>query len=188
MNFRMKALGTALVAVAALVATSASATVYVIGDLTTQGPLSKSVTDKKGSTVSDQFQFTVDPGVLLTYAQLDNTLNKQSSVLTTGTIELLEYDTSTSSYVSVTPSTLTPIGAQTTSYTLATPTVALGAGAYELDVESKDLSSKLGVNYTVGIFGTAVPEPATWAVMFLGFGAIGASMRSARRRQVALTA
>jgi hypothetical protein len=33
-----------------------------------------------------------------------------------------------------------------------------------------------------------VPEPATWAVMLLGFGGIGASMRNARRRHVAATA
>ena len=31
----------------------------------------------------------------------------------------------------------------------------------------------------------AVPEPATWAMMLLGFGAVGAGMRSARRRKVA---
>jgi len=28
----------------------------------------------------------------------------------------------------------------------------------------------------------AVPEPATWAMMLLGFGAIGLSFRSRRRR------
>jgi hypothetical protein len=28
----------------------------------------------------------------------------------------------------------------------------------------------------------AVPEPATWALMFLGMGAVGAVVRSARRR------
>ena len=31
-----------------------------------------------------------------------------------------------------------------------------------------------------------VPEPSTWAMMLLGFGAIGFSMRSRRRRQTAL--
>lgn len=29
----------------------------------------------------------------------------------------------------------------------------------------------------------AVPEPATWAMMIFGFGAVGGSMRSARRRK-----
>jgi len=42
---------------------------------------------------------------------------------------------------------------------------------------------------TSGFFGpnlllsAAVPEPATWLVMLLGFGAVGGAMRSARRRQ-----
>lgn len=33
-----------------------------------------------------------------------------------------------------------------------------------------------------------VPEPATWALMILGFGAVGLNLRSARRRQGLLTA
>ena len=37
----------------------------------------------------------------------------------------------------------------------------------------------------VSVFATdsAVPEPATWAMMLLGFGAIGLSLRSAKRRR-----
>jgi hypothetical protein len=40
------------------------------------------------------------------------------------------------------------------------------------------------VNISMSV--TGVPEPATWAVMLLGFGGIGAAMRSARRRQAVL--
>ncbi|UUR08235.1 PEPxxWA-CTERM sorting domain-containing protein [Sphingomonas glaciei] len=36
-----------------------------------------------------------------------------------------------------------------------------------------------------GVTMTAVPEPGTWAMMLLGFGAIGASMRRNRRRSTA---
>ncbi|WP_404713593.1 PEPxxWA-CTERM sorting domain-containing protein [Sphingomonas sp. MMS24-J13] len=44
-----------------------------------------------------------------------------------------------------------------------------GGGGFELD------------NITIGNIG-AVPEPASWALMILGFGAIGALLRSSRRR------
>lgn len=40
-------------------------------------------------------------------------------------------------------------------------------------------------NITFGssVAGGAVPEPATWAIMLLGFGFVGAFMRSAKRQQ-----
>lgn len=43
--------------------------------------------------------------------------------------------------------------------------------------------SQLSLGYTVGISAPppSVPEPATWAMMIGGFGAIGASMRQRRR-------
>ena len=57
----------------------------------------------------------------------------------------------------------------------------LGAGTYTLHLE--------GTSTGQGAFGgnvafTAVPEPATWAMMLLGFGAVGFAMR--RRRRPAL--
>ena len=33
-----------------------------------------------------------------------------------------------------------------------------------------------------GVLGGGVPEPATWAMMLVGFGAIGATLRGSRRR------
>ncbi len=37
-------------------------------------------------------------------------------------------------------------------------------------------------------FSSGVPEPATWAMMIMGFGAVGSMARSARRRQAAVFA
>jgi hypothetical protein len=59
---------------------------------------------------------------------------------------------------------------------------------WELDfsdrVESFPNGTLTGVNFDVrtdGTFTTATPEPASWAMMLLGFGALGAAMRSRRR-------
>ena len=43
---------------------------------------------------------------------------------------------------------------------------------------------KLGVSHIAffGSPGTAVPEPATWAMMLLGFGAAGTALRRSRRK------
>jgi hypothetical protein len=34
-----------------------------------------------------------------------------------------------------------------------------------------------------GVSVSAVPEPATWGVMLVGFGGLGVAMRSSRRKQ-----
>jgi hypothetical protein len=49
-----------------------------------------------------------------------------------------------------------------------------GGGGFELD------------NITIGNIG-AVPEPASWALMILGFGTIGALLRSSRRKSTVLS-
>jgi hypothetical protein len=53
-----------------------------------------------------------------------------------------------------------------TGYAIETPFFGVGAGALLL----------------------GVPEPATWAMMLVGFGAVGAAMRKARRTSAAVTA
>lgn len=51
------------------------------------------------------------------------------------------------------------------------------AGANSLTfVEGRGLSNLYVFN------GNAVPEPATWAMLILGFGAVGGAMRTSRRR------
>ena len=42
------------------------------------------------------------------------------------------------------------------------------------------------ITVTIGRNNAAVPEPSTWAMMLMGFGAAGAAMRRSRRRTTAL--
>jgi hypothetical protein len=56
-------------------------------------------------------------------------------------------------------------------------------GAFTLTVNDTAVSTN-GTNTPITGFIQAVPEPATWAMMLLGFGGIGFAMR--RRRQPAL--
>ena len=61
----------------------------------------------------------------------------------------------------------------------------LGAGSYQ--VSGSDFLSPFGAGEGALRLG-AIPEPATWASMLLGFGAIGATMRRSRRKRTAALA
>ena len=49
-----------------------------------------------------------------------------------------------------------------------------------------DNPGKFEVSASLGAPTGAVPEPATWAMMALGFGALGATMRPARRKRIGI--
>ena len=51
------------------------------------------------------------------------------------------------------------------------------------DVPGGALTGPHGLDFVAGV----VPEPATWAMMLLGFGGLGATMRQ-RRKSIAATA
>lgn len=57
---------------------------------------------------------------------------------------------------------------------------AVAAGTYTLTIQGTPGTQNGGLNGTIGFTAAAVPEPGTWALMLVGFGAIGFSMR--RRR------
>ncbi len=78
-------------------------------------------------------------------------------------------------------------------YTEASPTTAvLAAGshtfkAFYADRNTTDAAIKFRIN-TRDIVVTPVPEPATWAMLILGFAMVGASIRTARRKASLLPA
>ncbi len=70
---------------------------------------------------------------------------------------------------------LVPVSSQNTTFRLGGRASSYGGGAFGVD------------NFkVVGMSVGAVPEPATWAMLLVGFGLVGGAMRSDRRRKVAL--
>lgn len=49
-----------------------------------------------------------------------------------------------------------------------------------------DNPGQFDVSVSLGAASGAVPEPATWAMMAMGFGALGTTMRASRRRRATL--
>ncbi len=85
------------------------------------------------------------------------------------------------------PGTLQGTTSPNTSWALySTGTFTAKAGD-KVSFAAQGTSESYG-GYLDNIRITAVPEPATWGLMIVGFGAIGASIRSTRRRQFAATA
>jgi fibro-slime domain-containing protein len=69
-------------------------------------------------------------------------------------------------------------GTESTTIDLGT----LTAGSHDsIEVFYAD-RAQVGANLLIGVAGAAVPEPATWAMMLMGVGMIGAGLRMARRR------
>nr|WP_314445353.1 FxDxF family PEP-CTERM protein [uncultured Sphingomonas sp.] len=64
---------------------------------------------------------------------------------------------------------------------------ALTAGTYRLNVSGNVQAAPASYagNLQFAAVQSAVPEPGTWALMLLGFGGIGASMRRSRRQGTA---
>ncbi len=63
--------------------------------------------------------------------------------------------------------------------------LALGAGAHTITINGNRLGAGGSASYSGTLEVAAIPEPATWGMLMVGFGLVGAGMRS-RRRQVVL--
>jgi hypothetical protein len=61
---------------------------------------------------------------------------------------------------------------------------SLTNGVLSIDLRGTDFSQGANLNFALTSVRGAVPEPATWAMMLIGFGAVGAAVR---RRNVKTT-
>ena len=70
-----------------------------------------------------------------------------------------------------------PLSATTTFKDLTFASLKLWPGVYEYTLPNDTIT------LTIRDATAAVPEPATWAMMLLGFFALGATMRASRRER-----
>ena len=181
MTVRTKVLGAAMASAVVLAAGSASALV-VLPPLTFDGvEYSASVTSGlKGPSISQIFEFMVPAslGTLDAPINISTSLSDTTGSFASGTLSL---------YSSLVPSPATLItSAPLTGDFVQLSPESLGKGAYYIDVKGTIVGKT--AKLTASAFTDAIPEPATWAVMLIGFGGVGASMRNARRKQAAATA
>lgn len=180
------------------VSSTTLANTYNLGALTPTNPLSISVIAPAGA-INDNltFDFTVSSGSLSVYADLVNGYTQNGNhQLATG---LLSYGNS-SSYIELfsgSPTGTAVAGSHqeliyngsSNTVTGTTQTFRLAPGNYYLEVVAsapgKAGSPALttgGADFTVGVFGSAAPEPGTWGMLILGAAMIGFT---ARRRSLA---
>ena len=82
------------------------------------------------------------------------------------------------------PGTITAAGGGSTNWVTYTINGFNAAAGSKLTFKAVGTSDSFG-GYIDNITLAAVPEPATWAMMIMGFGLIGGALRSAKGRQTA---
>lgn len=117
----------------------------------------------------------IDFGAATDVSSVDLAILSSAYSSNSQTVQLFGYNSSDSLIGSVAPVALTS-SFQTVNANLL--------GARYLELRSNSQSSWFSVDQLV-LNGTAaaVPEPATWAMMLLGFGFVGGALRSSKRRQ-----
>lgn len=194
----------AIVAALSASASGASATTFILKDtgagstdvLNTTGELTGGDSTVKASSVGKAFidtaLFSVMPGEELTSYSLTNLGTPKIAQVSGGTMEIYQIVGVTDIPVPVSLTTIVTAPANAiSSATSFSSDFDLGPGNYLLKIVSNGfdaVKTQSNATFSVELQGSVVPEPATWAVMLAGFGAIGASVRGARRRQAAATA
>jgi hypothetical protein len=141
-----------------------------------------------GGSVSETFAVTPGTTIDLTYQVAEQQGDDPTQVLQATITDTVDLQSASASNTAL-PDTFmagTPLsiydssGEVTVTFFDATPAGDCGGSNLALD--------QVEINGSLGVAGVAgVPEPAGWALMIVGVGGIGTSLRG-RRRRVALTA
>jgi len=134
---------------------------------------------------ASNFSFTADSNPTPQYPSADGFFAdisnyKQNGIANTGVT--FAYFYSQSAFGGINVNGFTPFGPQLYSGTSTAPTLLTGSFTLFADVSQ---TAPVG---TLNVMAAAVPEPATWAMMLVGFGMLGASMRYRRRSTKAVLA
>jgi len=141
----------------------------------TSGPFGSVIINQ--SSFNDTFAFTLDNNVLLNgqvgTIQLANLLNINFTSIYIDSVTNAFTKTSSDPAAEV--------------WALVNP-LTLGSGPHTLFVNGNLANGPGNASYSATLNIAPVPEPATWAMMLLGFGAIGVAMRRRRRPALAQVA
>jgi hypothetical protein len=172
------ALGTALVLAFAAPASAATLTVDGGWSLFGFGPTGSAIYDV--ATETSTYNFTLTENALLNvtdafdFGDTFSFFNNGVALASTGTFDSINYTNNAD------------VAFAGTSY--AKFSVLLSAGSYSLTGIATASPQGQGGAFVqlASVPAAAVPEPATWGMMLVGFGVVGAGMR--RRKSVVVTA
>ena len=170
-------------AAAALVAAApASATAYTLGSFS--APATVAV-DRGGNNYigtnganTDTYSFT-----LLNAASLTTSLLGNSSAGGVGAFDFTTVFITGGSLVGQANYVVTPRGSSGSTTATMSP-ITLLAGSYTLTVNGTVSGAPSLYTGNLSFAQSTAPEPATWGLMVLGFGAVGGALRTSRRKVV----
>ena len=181
----MRKLAVGLLGAAALaMASAANATITVDGSsMVFDGPTSN---DGGQTTTIGYTEANLSSPTFTEWLTFTNTLDGIYSITLSTSSAPVDF---TSAILSdgVTNYALSLVGEQGPNEFWGLPDTFIGAGQYTLTINGNN-SNTGSLGGTITISAAAVPEPATWAMMLIGFGAVGWQLRRRTRPVLAQAA